>query len=111
MKTHLKNDTQTIKDHSTSIDIKNDSKLSVEYWNLKAGNSNPNVRWAVKNQISAYNPESKRCSHCLNQELEIFEDKKSNLLSKKSEIISKCHYQNKYILRTLTSKIENLDVK
>ena len=43
----------------------NDMKLSVEYWNLKAGNVNPKVTWAVKNQSSAYNPQSKRCSFYL----------------------------------------------
>ena len=30
---------------------KSDTKLSVEYLNLKAGNSNPKVTWALKNQF------------------------------------------------------------
>ena len=37
--------------HKRSFNIiryKNDTKLSVEYWNAKAGNSNLNVTWAVK---------------------------------------------------------------
>ena len=66
--------------HKRSFNInryKNDTKLSVEYWNLKAGNSNPKVTWAVKNQFSAYNPQSKRCSLCLNEKLEILEDKET----------------------------------
>ena len=58
LKTHLKNDTETIKNHSKCIYIyKHDTKLFVEYWNLKAGNPNPNVAWAVKNQFSTYNPQ------------------------------------------------------
>ena len=60
--------------HKISFNInryKNDTKLSVEYWNLKAGNSNPKVTWAVKNQFSAYNPQSKRYSLCLNEKFEI----------------------------------------
>ena len=52
---------------------------SVEYENLKAGNSNPKVTWAVKNQFSAYNHQSKKCSICLNEKFEILEDKESNL--------------------------------
>ena len=32
-----------------NIRCKNDTKLSVEYWNAKAGNSNLKVTWAVKN--------------------------------------------------------------
>ena len=64
--------------HRRSLNIKkykNDRKLSVEYWSLKAGNSNPKVTWAVKNQFDAYNPQSKRCSLYLNEKLEIFENK------------------------------------
>ena len=64
--------------HKNSFNInryKNDTKLSVEYWNLKAGNFNPKVTWAVKNQLCACNPQSKRCSLCLNEKLEILEDK------------------------------------
>ena len=89
---------------------KNDTKLHVEYWNVKAGSSNPKVTWVVKNQFSAYNPRSKRCYLCLNEKLEILEDKENNLLNKKSEIISKCRHQSKYMLRTLMSNIQNPDV-
>ena len=99
--------------HERSFNInryKNDTKLSVEYWNLKAENSNPKVTWAVKNQFSAYNPQLKRYSLCLNEKLEILEDKENNLLNKKSEIISKCRRQSKHMLRTLASKMQNPDV-
>ena len=95
--------------HKISFNInryKNDKKLSVEYWNLKAGNSNLKVTWAVKNQFSAYNSQSKRCSLCLNEKLEILEDKENNLLNKKSKL----RHQNKYMLRTLALKIQNPDV-
>ena len=71
--------------HKTSFNInryKNDTGLSVEYWNLKAGNSNPKVKWAVKIQYSAYNPQSKRCLLCLNVKLGILEDRENNLLKK-----------------------------
>ena len=86
---------------------KNDMKLSVEYWNLKAGNCNPKVTWAVKNQFSANKRQSKKCSLCSNEKFEILEDKENNILNKKSEVISKCCHQNKYMLRTLASKIQN----
>ena len=47
----------------------------------------------MSNQFSAFNPQSKRCSLCLNVKLEILEDKENNLLNKNSEVISKCrHY-------------------
>ena len=65
---------------------------------MSAGNSNPKETWAVRNQFSEYNPQSKRCFLCLNEKLELLEDKENNLLNKKSEVISKCRYQNKYVL-------------
>ena len=95
--------------HKRSFNInrhKNDTKLSVECWNLKAGNCNPKVTWPV----TCVQPQSKRCSLCLNEKLEILEDKENNLLHKKFEVISKCRHQNKYMLRTLASKIQNSDV-
>ena len=87
---------------------KDNTKLPVEYWNLEAGNSNAKVTWAMKNQFSAYNPQSERCYLCLYEKLEILEDKENNLLNKKSEVISKCRHQNKYMLRT--RKIQKPDV-
>ena len=47
---------------------------------------------------------------CLNEKLEILEDKENNLLNKKSEVRSKCHQHNKYMLETLASKAQNPDV-
>ena len=96
--------------HKRSFNInryKNDTKLSVEYWKQKAGNSNPKVTWAVKNQFIAYNPRSKRCSLRLNEKLKILEGKENNLLNKKSEVTSNCRHQNKYMLRTLALKIQS----
>ena len=80
---------------------KNDLKLSVKYWNLKIGNSNSKVTWAVKNQFSAYSPQSKRCALYLNEKLKILEDRENNLLNKKYEVISKCCHQSKCMLQTL----------
>ena len=85
-------------------------KLSVEYWNLKAANSNLKGTWVVKNQFSVYHPQSKRCSLCLNEKLEILEDKENNLSNIKSEVILKCRHQNKYMLRTLESEIQTTNL-
>ena len=53
---------------------------------------------------------TKRCSLCLNEKLKILRNRENNLLNKKCEIISKFCYQNKYMLLTLVSKIQYLDV-
>ena len=45
--------------HKRSFSInryKNETKLLVEYWNLKAGNSKPKVTRAEKSQFNACNP-------------------------------------------------------
>ena len=57
VKTHSKNNAETTKSYQTSIKYKNSIKLSVQYWNLKAADCNPEVTLAVKNQFSTYNPQ------------------------------------------------------
>lgn len=73
---------------------KYDTELSVEYWNFKAGNTNPKLTWEVKNQLSAYNLQSNKYSLYLNDKHEILEDKENNSLNKISEVIPKCRHQN-----------------
>ena len=46
---------------------------SIEHWNLKVGNSDPKVTWAVKKQFGAYNPDLKKCYPCLNVTFVTFE--------------------------------------
>ena len=48
----------------------------------------------MKNQFSAYIPQSKRCSLCSNEKLKILDDKENNLLDRKFEVISKCRHQS-----------------
>ena len=82
----------------------------MEYWHLKAENSNSEVTWAVKKQFSAYNPQSKKFSFCLNEKFEIIEDKEKNLLNKKDEVIQKEQiHENKSMLQTLAPKIQYHD--
>ena len=65
----------------------------------------------MSNQFSAFNPQSKRCSLCLNMKLEILEDKENNLLSKKSEVISKCrHYIEIKILYNAIFNVRTLNI-
>ena len=98
----------TFKKRKRSFNINryiNDTKLSVSYWNLKAGNSKPKVTWTVTKMFSSYNPQSNRCSLCLSEKFQTLEDEEKKLLNKKSEVMSKYRHQNKYMLRTLVSKI------
>ena len=72
---------------------------------MKGENTNPKVHWTIKKQFNACNSQSEEGSLSLNQQLKIFEDKESNLFHKKTEVTSKYLHQNKFMLRTLASKI------
>ena len=80
---------------------KNDTKLSTEYWKLANNKLHPQISWSIKGNYKSYNPNSKRCSLCLHEKLEIVDDPKEILLNKRSEVISQCHHRNKYKLNTL----------
>ena len=84
-------------DHKRSFNTnryKNETKISVDHWNLIAGNCNAKVTWAVKHKFSEYNPQVNRCSLGLNEKIEILEGKGSSLLNKNSEVTSNCRHRN-----------------
>ena len=82
---------------------KNDTKLSTEYWKLANNKLHLWIFWSIKGNYKSYNPNSKRCSLCLHEKLEILHDLKEILLKKHIEVISKCRHRNKYKLKTLMS--------
>ena len=81
---------------------KNDTKLSTESWKLANNKLHPQISLSIKDNYKSYNPNSKRCSLCLHEKLETVDDPKE-ILNKRSEVISQCHHQNKYKLKTLVS--------
>ena len=82
---------------------KNDTKLSTEYWKLGNKNLHPRISWSIKCNYKSYNPNSKRCSLCLHEKLEIVDDLEEILLNKRSEVISQCRHRNKYKLKALVT--------
>ena len=82
---------------------KSDTKLSTEYWKLANNKLHPQISWSIKGNYQSYNPNSKRCSLCLDEKLEIVDDPKEILLNKRSEVISQCGHWNKCELKTLVS--------
>ena len=92
--------------HKKSFNVeknKNDTKLSTEYWKLANNKLHPRISWSIKGNYKSYNPNSKRCSLCLHEKLEILDDLKEILLNKRAEVISQCRHWNKYKLKTLMS--------
>ena len=78
------------------IKSKNDTTLSIEYWNLKQKQQTPKLTWEIKGQYKAYNPTLKKCNLCLNEKLAIIDDPDKNLLNKRSEVISQWSHRNKF---------------
>ena len=81
-----------------------DIELSNELWSIKHKNYTPNIVRKILRKHQMYNPNTKRCSLCLNEKLEIARYKGHNLLNKQSEIINECRHQNKFALALYDSK-------
>ena len=76
-----------------------DSELSKEYWKIKRKNKNPKVTWKIVRKCPPFNRAAVKCYVCTAEKLEIALFKGSNILNKKSELISKCRHINKFCLK------------
>ena len=83
---------------------KNDTELSKELWQIKMKNYTPKITWRIIRKCPPYNYNSRKCYLCLNEKLEIALYEGENLLNKKTELISKCCHQNKFMLLHHDSK-------
>ena len=67
--------------------------------NQHLGNNVGNLSWEIMSQADHYSNISKRCLLCLHKKLAIaLCPNPEELLNKRSEMISKCHHLNKFIL-------------
>ena len=83
---------------------KNNTKLSKELWQIKMKNYTPKINWRIIRKCPPYKYNSRKCYLCLNEKLKIALNKGENLLNKKTEFISKCCHQNKFMLLRHDSK-------
>ena len=63
---------------------KNDTKLSTEHWKQANKNLHTRISRSIKGNYKSYDPNSKRCSLCLHEKLEIVDDTEEILLNKPS---------------------------
>ena len=74
------------------------TELSKCVWNLKRQNSEYSLGWSVIAQTPGYSNITKLCPLCLREKLEILQANKRVNMNKRSELVSKCRYENKYYL-------------
>ena len=67
-------------------------------------NSTPEITWRTTRKCLPYNYNSRKCYLCLDEKLEIALYEGETLLNKKTELISKCRPQNKFLLLRYDSK-------
>ena len=62
------------------------------------------LKWYIIKSVPAYSNISKKCQLCLQEKFEILNYPNPNeLLNKRSELISKCHHVNKFLLSSYKS--------
>ena len=62
----------------------------------------PILKWSILKSVPAYSNITNRCLLCLQEKFEIISYKNTEeLLNKKSELISKCRHQNKFLLENI----------
>ena len=93
--------------HKTTFNherYKKGTTLSTYFWNSKEKEKiDPILKWSILKSVPAYSNITKRCPLCLQEKFEIlFYKNQGELLNKRSELISKCRHQNKFILGNLT---------
>ena len=83
------------------------TSLSKFVWSTKDKNNNapPKISRSILKLAPAYSNTTKRCMLCLQEKLAIITyPEQHKLLNKRSELISKCRHENKFLLRYYDSK-------
>ena len=89
--------------HKLSFSKKEYAKCEIakEVWKIKDQGGEYGIDWNIIGHAPAYNQATKKCHLCTAEKLHIAEkmdDKNTNLLNKRDELISRCLHQNKYAL-------------
>ena len=94
--------------HKTSFtnqSHENATELSKEFWSIRKKYSvTPLISWRVIKKCAFLTSSSKSCSLCLSEKTAIVTYKGNNLLNKRSEIVSKCRHETKFLLHRFDSK-------
>ena len=78
------------------------TELSKYIWSLKESNREFTVTWKIVCHARPYNSITKKCNLCTTEKYFIICKPEMASLNKRSELISKCRHQNKYLLGSVT---------
>ena len=95
------NHTQSFRNENYS----NSTTLSSYVWKIKkTKKETPTLVWEIIRTAPPYTNISKQCSLCLHEKLAIhMYTNQSELLNKRSELVSKYRYESKFLLQTFNS--------
>ena len=79
----------------------NDTELSKYLWKLKEENADYNLQWSIKAYASPYKCGTRKCDLCLTEKMIIARSDPRKLLNKRTELVSKCRYTNKFLLSNI----------
>ena len=77
------------------------TELSKHVWKLKDSNRSYNITWNVVKHATPFRSGAKACGLCLAEKLQIMQAKPGPLLNKRSELVSKCRYKAKFLLKNI----------
>ena len=81
---------------------RHNTELSNFIWSLKDSNRNFSTTWKILCKAKPYNTVSKRCNLCIAEKYFIICKPSTASLNKRSELISKCRHQSKYLIGNVT---------
>ena len=74
----------------------NSTRLSKYIWELKRSNVDYFIKCSILKRAKAYTAGAKQCGLCSAEKLCVINANKDDLLNKRSELICKCRYENKF---------------
>ena len=77
---------------------RNETELSKTIWKLKDEEKEYHMRWSIASRASPRKGGSKISDLCLTEKVIIVRAEPRGLLTKRTELISKCRHRNKFLL-------------
>ena len=93
IKSRFYNHTKSFRDRG------NETELSKYIWQLRDESKSYNIHWNIFMYATPYKCGTRRCDLCLTEKYIIARADQEHLLNKRTEIISKCHHRNKYLIK------------